>query len=162
VAPAPPTLFSFSVCRTSTIFVTSKIQRPVKLTFQYEPVHSTHHLAPSPVGTVITLFDGKSFVNRRMSGRGTFHVIDGALQSVPSFDRAGVFYSYLPDERRCKKTESSAQPPVHHGEPATPFPRGSKLLREIDLPPVTDRNAARRIQRPDPPSMRLHADTKWR
>ena len=41
---------------------------------------------PPPSGTVITLFDGKSFTNWRMSGRGTFHVIDGALQSVPSFD----------------------------------------------------------------------------
>ncbi len=41
---------------------------------------------PPPSGTVITLFDGKSFADWRMAGRGTFHVIDGALQSVPSFD----------------------------------------------------------------------------
>ena len=33
---------------------------------------------------VIPLFDGKSFANWRMSGRGTFSVIDGALQSVPA------------------------------------------------------------------------------
>src|SRR5262245_40729340 len=36
------------------------------------------------------------------------------------------------------------------------------LVRKVDLPPVTDRNATRRIQRPDPPSMRLRANPKWR
>jgi hypothetical protein len=41
---------------------------------------------PPPTGTVITLFDGISLANWRMAGHGTFHVIDGALQSVPSFD----------------------------------------------------------------------------
>jgi hypothetical protein len=35
---------------------------------------------------VIPLFDGKTLANWRMAGRGTFHVIDSALQSVPSFD----------------------------------------------------------------------------
>jgi hypothetical protein len=44
---------------------------------------------------VITLFDGKSFANWRMSGRGTFHGIDGALQSVPSFD-LGMLWSTIP------------------------------------------------------------------
>jgi hypothetical protein len=44
---------------------------------------------------VITLFDGKSFANWRMSGRGTFHVIDGALQSVPSFD-LGLLWCTIP------------------------------------------------------------------
>lgn len=37
-------------------------------------------------GTVIPLFDGQTLTNWRMAGRGTFHAIDGALQSVPSFD----------------------------------------------------------------------------
>jgi hypothetical protein len=41
--------------------------------------------APAP-GTIIQLFDGVSLANWRMAGRGTFHVADGALQSVPSFD----------------------------------------------------------------------------
>src|SRR5207248_74766 len=41
---------------------------------------------PPPKNTVITLFDGKSFADWRMAGRGTFQVIDGALQSVLSFD----------------------------------------------------------------------------
>jgi len=52
--------------------------------------------APPPsTGTVITLFDGKSLANWRMSGRGTFHVIDGALQSVPSFD-LGMLWCTIP------------------------------------------------------------------
>jgi choline dehydrogenase-like flavoprotein len=42
--------------------------------------------APPPKNQAIPLFDGKSFANWRMSGRGTFHIVDGALQSVPSFD----------------------------------------------------------------------------
>jgi hypothetical protein len=42
--------------------------------------------APPAPGTVLTLFDGQTLANWRMAGRGTFHVIDGALQSVPSFD----------------------------------------------------------------------------
>ncbi len=50
---------------------------------------------PFPTSTVITLFDGKSFANWRMSGRGTFHVIDGALQSVPSFD-LGMLWCTIP------------------------------------------------------------------
>jgi choline dehydrogenase-like flavoprotein len=42
--------------------------------------------APPPAaGTVLTLFDGTSLTGWRMAGRGTFHVVDGALQSVPSF-----------------------------------------------------------------------------
>ncbi len=43
----------------------------------------------------MTLFDGKSFANWRMSGRGTFHVVDGALQSVPSFD-LGLLWCTIP------------------------------------------------------------------
>jgi hypothetical protein len=50
---------------------------------------------PPPTGTVITLFDAKSFANWRMAGRGTFHVIDGALQSVPSFD-LGMLWCTIP------------------------------------------------------------------
>ena len=50
---------------------------------------------PPATGTVITLLDGKSFANWRMSGRGTFHVIDGALQSVPSVD-LGMLWCTIP------------------------------------------------------------------
>ncbi len=50
---------------------------------------------PPATGTVMTLFDGKSFVNWRMSGRGTFHVSDGALQSVPSVD-LGMLWCTIP------------------------------------------------------------------
>ena len=42
--------------------------------------------APHVPGTVIPRFDGQTLTNWRMAGRGTFHAIDGALQSVPSFD----------------------------------------------------------------------------
>jgi hypothetical protein len=54
--------------------------QPMRPFVQYTPAS----LGPS--GTVVPLFDGTSFANWRMAGRGTFHVIDGALQSVPSFD----------------------------------------------------------------------------
>lgn len=56
------------------------------------------YLPPSPppsAGSVITLFDGTSLANWRMAGRGTFHVIDGALQSVPSFD-LGLLWCTIP------------------------------------------------------------------
>jgi hypothetical protein len=49
---------------------------------------------PAP-GTVISLFDGQTLANWRMAGRGTFHVIDGALQSVPGFD-LGLLWCTLP------------------------------------------------------------------
>lgn len=52
-------------------------------------------ITPPPPGAVITLFDGKSFANWRMAGRGTFHLTDGALQSVPSFD-LGMLWCTLP------------------------------------------------------------------
>ncbi len=42
-------------------------------------------VAPRAAGTVLRLFDGRSLAGWRMAGRGTFHVVDGALQSVPSF-----------------------------------------------------------------------------
>ena len=51
-------------------------------------------IAPAP-GTVLTLFDGQTLTNWRMAGRGTFHVIDGALQSVPSFD-LGLLWCTIP------------------------------------------------------------------
>ena len=41
---------------------------------------------PPAAGSVLTLFDGTSLANWRMAGRGTFHLVDGALQCVPSFD----------------------------------------------------------------------------
>jgi hypothetical protein len=41
------------------------------------------------------LFDGLTLTNWRMAGRGTFHVIDGALQSVPSFD-LGLLWCTIP------------------------------------------------------------------
>jgi len=50
---------------------------------------------PPNAGTVIQLFDGQTLANWRMAGRGTFHVIDGALQSVPSFD-LGLLWSTTP------------------------------------------------------------------
>jgi hypothetical protein len=49
---------------------------------------------PAP-GTVIQLFDGTSLANWRIAGRGNFHLVDGALQSVPSFD-LGLFWCTIP------------------------------------------------------------------
>jgi len=54
--------------------------------------------APPPAGTVVQLFDGQSIANWRMAGRGTFHVLDGALQSVPSFD-LGLLWCTIPMPR---------------------------------------------------------------
>jgi hypothetical protein len=51
--------------------------------------------APPAPGTVLTLFDGLTLANWRMAGRGTSHVIDGALQSVPSFD-LGLLWCTIP------------------------------------------------------------------
>ena len=50
---------------------------------------------PPAAGTVISLFDGASLAGWRMTGRGTFHLVDGALQSVPGFD-LGVLWSATP------------------------------------------------------------------
>ena len=50
---------------------------------------------PPTGGTVLTLFDGTTLANWRMAGRGTFHIIDGALQSVPSFD-LGLLWCVIP------------------------------------------------------------------
>ncbi len=63
--------------------------RPIQPFFQ--PVM----LAPPAAGTVIQLFDGKTLANWRMAGRGTFHAIDSALQSVPSFD-LGLLWCTIP------------------------------------------------------------------
>ena len=49
------------------------------------PKISMPGVPPAP-GTVLTLFDGQTLANWRIAGRGTFHAIDGALQSLPSFD----------------------------------------------------------------------------
>jgi len=46
-------------------------------------------------GTVIPLFDGSSLAGWRFAGRGAFHLVDGALQSVPSFD-LGMLWSTRP------------------------------------------------------------------
>jgi hypothetical protein len=63
--------------------------RPIQPFFQpsMPPVPGT--------GTVIQLFDGTTLANWRMAGRGTFHVMDGALQSVPSFD-LGLLWCTVP------------------------------------------------------------------
>jgi choline dehydrogenase-like flavoprotein len=50
---------------------------------------------PAAAGTIVQLFDGVSLANWRMAGRGTFHVVDGALQSVPSFD-LGLLWCTIP------------------------------------------------------------------
>ncbi len=64
--------------------------QPMRPFVQYPPPG-----APPPKNQVITLFDGTSFANWRMSGRGTFHIVDGALQSVPSFD-LGLLWCTIP------------------------------------------------------------------
>jgi choline dehydrogenase-like flavoprotein len=63
--------------------------QPLRKFVQYPPMNP----APAP-GTVFTLFDG-TLANWRMAGRGTFHAIDGALQSVPSFD-LGLLWCTMP------------------------------------------------------------------
>jgi hypothetical protein len=50
---------------------------------------------PPAQGTVIPLFNAQTLENWRMAGRGTFHLIDGALQSVPSFD-LGLLWCTIP------------------------------------------------------------------
>ena len=52
-------------------------------------------VTPPAAGTVIQLFDGSTLTHWRMAGRGTFHAIDGALQSVPSFD-LGLLWCTIP------------------------------------------------------------------
>jgi 3-keto-disaccharide hydrolase len=61
----------------------------------YQPLLPTTPPAP---GTVIQLFDGTTLANWRMAGRRTFHLIDSALQSVPSFD-LGLFWCTIPVPR---------------------------------------------------------------
>jgi choline dehydrogenase-like flavoprotein len=56
------------------------------------PAMSATPLSP---GAVIALFDGQTLANWRLAGRGTFHAIDGAIQSVPSFD-LGLLWCTLP------------------------------------------------------------------
>jgi choline dehydrogenase-like flavoprotein len=46
-------------------------------------------------GTVVQLLDGATLANWRMAGRGAFHVVDGALQSVPSF-ALGLLWCTIP------------------------------------------------------------------
>jgi len=64
--------------------------RPIRPFFQ--PAMPT---IPPAAGTVVHLFDGQTLTNWRMAGRGTFHIIDGALQSVPSFD-LGLLWCTIP------------------------------------------------------------------
>ncbi|HEY5987110.1 MAG TPA: family 16 glycoside hydrolase, partial [Streptosporangiaceae bacterium] len=54
--------------------------------------------SPPGPGTTIRLFDDQSLANWRMAGRGTFHVADGALQSVPSF-ALGLLWCTIPMPR---------------------------------------------------------------
>jgi choline dehydrogenase-like flavoprotein len=61
------------------------------------PTIAMPSVPPAP-GTVLTLFDGQTLANWRMAGRGTFHAIDGALQSVPSFD-LGLLWCTIPMPR---------------------------------------------------------------
>jgi Domain of Unknown Function (DUF1080)/GMC oxidoreductase len=62
---------------------------------QFPRIGPAAGLAP---GAVVQLFDGQTLANWRMAGRGTFHAIDGALQSVPSFD-LGLLWSTIPMPR---------------------------------------------------------------
>jgi choline dehydrogenase-like flavoprotein len=48
---------------------------------------------PTTAGTIWTLFDGTTLANWRMAGRGSFHLVDGALQSVPSFELGLLWYT---------------------------------------------------------------------
>jgi choline dehydrogenase-like flavoprotein len=64
--------------------------QPMRRFVQYPPP-----AMPPAAGSVIPLFDGTSLANWRMAGRGTFHVVDGALQSVPSFD-LGMLWCTIP------------------------------------------------------------------
>lgn len=64
--------------------------QPLRPFVQYPPPTT-----PPATGSVITLFDGTSLANWRMAGRGTFHVLGGALQSVPSFD-LGMLWCTIP------------------------------------------------------------------
>jgi hypothetical protein len=64
--------------------------QPIQPFVKYPPPST-----PPAAGTVMQLFDGKSLADWRMAGRGTFHVIDGALQSIPSFD-LGLLWSTKP------------------------------------------------------------------
>jgi len=63
---------------------------PLQRFVQYPPPAT-----PPAAGSVIALFDGTSLANWRMAGHGTFHVVDGALQSVPSFD-LGMLWCTIP------------------------------------------------------------------
>jgi hypothetical protein len=71
------------------------VGNPVALVRPVAPFFQPPIPAPQPPGTVVQLFDGLSLANWRMAGRGTFHVVDGALQSVPSFD-LGLLWCTIP------------------------------------------------------------------
>jgi hypothetical protein len=53
---------------------------------------------PPAINSVIHLFEGSTLANWRMCGRGTFHAIDGALRSLPSFD-LGLLWCTIPMPR---------------------------------------------------------------
>jgi 3-keto-disaccharide hydrolase/GMC oxidoreductase len=65
--------------------------RPLVFTPPTPPMPTT----PPSSGRIITLFDGTSLANWRMAGRGTCHLADGALQTVPSFD-LGLLWCTVP------------------------------------------------------------------
>jgi hypothetical protein len=53
---------------------------------------------PPVAGTVLQLFNGTTLASWRMAGRGAFHLVDGALQCVPSFD-LGLLWCTIPMPR---------------------------------------------------------------
>jgi len=79
--------------------------------------------APSPAGTAIQLFDGSTLPGWRIGGRGTFHAIDGSLQSVPSFDLGLLWCSRpMPESYRLeleflirRADTASSRPPARTG-----------------------------------------------
>jgi GMC oxidoreductase len=62
--------------------------QPLRPFVQYPPP-----AAPVPTGSVITLFDGTSLANWRMAGRGTFHLVAGAVHRAQLRSRHAVVHA---------------------------------------------------------------------